>query len=709
MPLLALVPFVSLLLAPAEPAPPPDVRRSLQVLQQRVVGRLNSVAENFSFGDRAAAVEDLQAAVKLLDVLVKEGAAASPTGGPFVPAAMAERLVALRADLDAMAKDPVKAGLTFRLPLYMETLDPLERALKPPRALNFQGSYTETKVAEEAVGGHASAMAPPVRQVTADEDARGGASLDVEMVERPVLPEKSWCGGKTKDHIIESGGSGVALFDYDGDGLLDVYTVSAYELGPKKEKIPHRNALYKNLGGFRFEDVSAKAGVGAAVWGNGVCAGDFDDDGRLDLYVTNFGPNFLYRNNGDGTFTDVAEKAGVAAGSWSTGCSFLDADGDGDLDLYVARYMTTTWDEIQKAERTHTWRGGPKVMMGPVGLPGAADLFYENKGNGTFAEATEAHGLKDEAKAYGFAVVPVDYDGDGATDLFVANDSNPNFLYHNDGKGRFESLGLVAGVAVNGEGRSQAGMGADAGDYDGDGLPDLVLTTFANDTVSVYRNLGRGSFEDASQACGVAARTYAPMEWGTLFFDADRDGDLDLFLAEGHIYPQVDEHPDLQESYRQKNQLLLNEGGRFRDVSEQAGSGLQVKESSRGLAVGDLDNDGDLDLVITNIDATPTVLENRTAAANHWVSFRLEKAGRNRFAFGAQVTLTAGDKRQTREVRSGGSYLSQSDLRPFFGLGAHAGPVDVEVRLPGQGRWVWKAVPVDRVTTLTLDDTHRKD
>jgi hypothetical protein len=688
-----------LLVGAALASPPAAGRAALLEHQVKALEWLAQAAAHRKAGEAGAFAESVKKARVEVDALAQ---AELPQKAD---------LASMSRDLQTHAEGSAPAGDGFAYESHRAVLEAVGKSLsrRASRGLDFQGSYTQPIIEEPAAGGHASAMGPPVLQVSSREDLRSTEEAPVELVSRPgQLTRKMYGGGAAKDHILESGAGGVALFDYDGDGRLDIFTVGTTEIDAKRERVTHPSGLYRNLGGWKFEEVSKEAGLEVGAWGQGVCAGDFDDDGQLDLYVTNYGPNFLFKNKGDGTFTEVGAAAGVTAGNWSTGCAFFDADGDGDLDLYVARYMTVSWEDVVKAERTMKWRGGPSVMVGPVGLPGAADIFYENRGDGTFVEATEARGLKDAAGSYGFAVVPTDYDADGDVDLFVANDSNPNFLYQNDGTGRFESVGLLAGVAVNREGRSQAGMGADAGDYDGDGQLDLVLTTFAHDTVSLYRNVGGGQFEDASQASGVAARTYLPMEWGVAFFDADQDGDLDLFLANGHLYPQVDEAAELGESYRQKSQLLVNDGGKFRDVSDQAGSGLAESHAARGLAVGDLDDDGDLDLVVTNVDDVPTLLENRPRRAGHWVGLSLVKpAGRNRFAIGARVTLAAGDRRQIREVRSGGSFLSQSDRRVFFGLGSHAGPIDVEVALPGQGRWMWKALPADRLHALVLDDEHR--
>ena len=618
-----------------------------------------------------------------------------------IPDALRKELRASAADLADLAGVPARSGPRSVQPvlLLLERVRPYIAGDVGP-GLTFEGSYSQSKPKEPVYGGHASAMGPaPAPTLSADD----GAPVPVVFEEGARLAARSYCGGPTKDHILESACGGVALFDYDGDGLLDIYLVTAAELTPARERIPHRNVLYRNLGGWKFQDVSKQAGVDLAAWGSGACVGDVDGDGRLDLYVTNWGANVLFRYRGDGTFEDITEKAGVAAGGWSTGCTFFDADGDGDLDLYVARYVETTADSLQRAQRSLVWRNGPRIMVGPAGLPGEADLFFENVGGGKFVEATDGHGLTDRGRAYGFGVVATDYDDDGLVDLFVANDSNPNFLYHNLGNGRFEEVAQSAGVAVNGDARAQAGMGADAGDYDGDGRLDFVLTAFAHDQYTLYHGVDGRHFDDVSVPAGIAAPTFARMGWGAAFLDADLDGKLDLFFANGHIFPDVDQFPALAETFRQKNQILLNSGTRFRDVSERAGGGLQIARVGRGLAVGDLDNDGDLDLVVNNMDDAPTVLDNRQKTGHHWIGIEALAPAGNRFAIGAKVTVSAGGRTQMREIRSGGSFLSQNDLRAYFGLGDSAIPVDVEVRMPGGRRWSWKQLPADRLHVLTLD------
>ena len=595
----------------------------------------------------------------------------------------------------ALVEGVVIGSKTIRIDLVLKRLDFIENLLDLGQPKHI------SPIKEATAGGHATSGASVPTHLNHEPDRpelRGQIVSGIEFEEMPVLMGKTFCGGSSKDHILESGGSGVAIFDFDNDGLLDIYIVNAFELTAGREPVPHPNALYRNLGNWRFEDVAKKAGVDASSWGQGICVGDYNNDGYLDLYVTNFGPNFLFRNNGDGTFTDVAREAEVDCPGWSTGCSFFDADGDGNLDLYVANYVRTDWDSLFRAERTLVWRGGPRVMVGPVGLPGAKDCFYRNNGEGSFVEVAESCGLDDTNKYYGFGVLTTDYDDDGWIDVYVANDSNPNFLFRNLGRGHFKEIGLTSGVAFSESGRAQAGMGVDSGDFDGDGLLDIVVTNFALDRNTLHKNLGGGLFEARPQE-----PTFWPLGWGIAFLDADLDGDLDLFVANGHIYPQVDEYPELKETFSQKNQILLNSQGKFSDVSGSAGTGLQVAKSSRGLAIGDLDNDGLLDLVITNMDDVPTVLRNRTKTENNWIAFTLRKEGRNPFCIGAKVTIDDGTRRQSREVRSGSSYLSQSDLRVYFGLGSHAGTVDVEVKL-NKNRWKWKRVSTRRLASLLLTD-----
>ncbi len=493
----------------------------------------------------------------------------------------------------------------------------------------------------------------------------------------------TYTGGSEKNHILESTGNGVLIFDFDRDFDQDVYFVNAFSFPAKGKTEPHSNVLYRNDGGGKFTDVTTSARVGASVYGQGGCVGDVNHDGLPDLFVTNFGPDILYMNNGDGTFTDITTRANVGDPRWSIGCTFFDADKDGDHDLYVTNYIDATWQEVHSAKRTRLWRGKVPVLDGPKGLPGSMDSFYINNGNGTFTEATEKSGLKPGSEYYGMGVVSFDYDNDGDLDLYVANDSSPNCLYRNGGNGTFEEVGTPTGAAYNADGQEQGSMGVGFGDYDNDGWFDLIVTNFANDYYTLYHNQNGKFFIDESFAAGIAVPTFVPLGWATFFFDVDHDRDLDIFFSNGHIYPQVDHDPGLHENYRQKNQLFLNIGNRFRDVSAEAGPGFQLQKSGRGGAYADLDNDGDLDLVISNQDAAPTYLENRSQLGGlHFIILQLVDTKGSPLPLGARVIVTAGGVSQHRQVSSGGSYASQSDLRLHYGLGKSATAEKIEIRWP---------------------------
>jgi hypothetical protein len=523
----------------------------------------------------------------------------------------------------------------------------------------------------------------------------------VNVADKVGLSAVLYCGGPNKEHILESLGSGCAFIDFDEDGLLDIFLVNAWALDDKPRQVREkgRSVLYRNLGDGTFEDVTAKAGVGGDDWGCGVCAADYDNDGHIDLYVTNFGPNRLYRNRGDGTFEEVGERAGVSTPGWSTGAAFFDADGDGWLDLYVAKYIDCTFDEVLKGERTTVWRNAAKVMTGPFGLRGGKDCFFHNNGDGTFTDATQKVGMEDTAESYGLGVLASDLDNDGDVDVYVANDSNPKFLYRNDGKGTFTEIGRWSGAGVSGEGKAQASMGVDAGDIDGDGLQDLVTTNFAQDFTTIYKNEGELLFTDISAQLRMKEFNYAEVKWGCAFFDYDHDGKLDLLQLNGHLYPQVNEHPSLHESYKQLPTLLRNVTNQFEDVSRQAGPGLQQAESMRGLALGDYDNNGKLDLLITAIDAPPLLLRNESAPPGHWANVRvLNRHGSP--AINAVVRLTAGGVTQLREVRSGSTYCSQNSFDAHFGLGEATQIESLEVRWPNGPTIFQKNLPVDQTVTV---------
>jgi hypothetical protein len=561
-----------------------------------------------------------------------------------------------------------------------------------------------TALALVLVGGLASCGSPappsPVAGPAPPPPAEPANPSFVDVAAAAGLKTVLYCGGPNKDHILESLGSGCALVDYDGDGHLDVFLINAWALDeePSRVRLKGKNALYHNRGDGTFEDVTARAGVADESWGCGVCAGDYDNDGRVDFYVTNFGPNRLYRNRGDGTFEQVAERAGVAEKGWSTGSAFFDADGDGDLDLYVASYINATMDEVLAARRTTLWREKVKVLAGPFGMRGGRDHFFRNNGDGTFSDATNDVGMTDTAESYGLGVLASDLDLDGDIDVFVANDSNPNFLYRNNGNGTFTEVGSWSGAGVNGSGVAQAGMGVDAADFDGDGHPDILLTTFAKDTATLYRNESQLLFQDVSAAIGLKALSYEVLKWGCAFLDFDDDTDNDVVIVNGHIYPQVDEAPDLKESYRQRPLLLRNDQGRLTDVSRLAGPGFQLAVSARGLALGDYDSDGDLDMLVTAIDTAPLLLRNDAPHSGHWLKVRAINR-RGSPALGAIVTASAAGKIQMRELRSGSSHMSQSALELHFGLGRSANAELVEIRWPGGRKTVLHDITADRLIT----------
>jgi len=487
-------------------------------------------------------------------------------------------------------------------------------------------------------------------------------------------------GDATKDYIVDTNGNGAAWIDYDNDRDLDLLLVS----GSTREDMHHGGdrlaVLYRNDGG-RFEDVTLASGLDGRGWGMGVCVADYDNDGDRDAYITALGPNHLLANDGDGTFTDVTAAAGVGDERWGMNCAFGDYDRDGDVDLYIANHVAFDESSIPNRRESVCSHEGLDVYCGPRGLPGEADALYRNEGDGTFTDVTADAGI-DDPDYYGFGVVFSDLDGDGWPDIFVANDSVPNLWFHNDGDGTFSEEGLGSGIALSNEGREQAAMGATVGDYDGDGDLDVFVTNFAEDYNTLYDNGGAGLFEDVSHRAGLGTASWWQLGWGTGFFDADNDTYLDLFVANGHVYPDV---ADLNRgaTYGQRNQVFRNVGdGRFVDVSDTAGPGLAVTRTSRGAAFGDYDNDGDVDVLVVNLNDPPALLENVTEPAHHWLTLRLEGVTSNRAGIGARVSVTSGGRTQTREVRSGGSFLSHNDLRVHVGLGAGDTAERVRVEWP---------------------------
>ena len=493
-----------------------------------------------------------------------------------------------------------------------------------------------------------------------------------------------------KKYIAESMSGGVALFDYDNDGFLDIFLVNSLTVELLKANKKTRSVLYHNNRDGTFSDVTDKARVGDVGWGMGCAVGDFNNDGFNDLYVTSIGSDHLFQNNGNGTFTDVTEKAGVSDPRFSTGAAFLDYDNDGKLDLFVTNYVDFDINHLPTFGEGPTcqFKGIP-VQCGPRGLPGAGDSLFHNNGDGTFTDVSKKAGVADSRGYYGLGVVGSDFDGDGWIDIFVANDSTPNFLYRNNGDGTFTDIAFESGTALDKNGNEQGCMGVTLGDYDHDGLLDLFVTNFDDEYNVLYHNAGRGSFVDVSYDSGVALVSLPYVGWGTKFFDYDIDGWLDLFVANGHAYPQRDR-------YRQRKLLYRNNrDGTFSEVAAQFGSALMEERASRGTAFGDIDNDGDVDILVNDLDSSPQLLRNDGGNKNNWILVKTIGTRSNRNGIGAKVKVVSGDLVQLDEVRSGGSYISQNDLRLHFGLEKHTSVDLIQVR--------WPSGAVDTLTNLSVN------
>jgi hypothetical protein len=492
------------------------------------------------------------------------------------------------------------------------------------------------------------------------------------------------------------------MFDFDNDGRQDLYFVDSLTVETADDPSAARSALYRNLGGGRFEDVTDRAGVGHPGWGMGVCTADVDGDGWMDMYVTALGANHLYRNNHDGSFRDIAVKAGVKAGGWSAGCGFADYDRDGRLDLFVSRYVHIDLQHLPEFGKGQTCQyRGIAVQCGPRGLEGEGDLLFHNEGDGTFRDVSARTGVADSKGYFGLGLAWADFNADSWPDLFVANDTTPNYLYVNQRNGTFADMAFPLGVAMSEDGGEQGGMGVAIGDYRDTGRFAIFVTNFAEEYNALYRNEGT-RFSDESFASNTAPSSLPYVGWGTAFFDYDNDGVLDLIAVNGHVYPQLDQaRRGASAGYRQRSLLYHGRGdGTFEEVAAGYGQALTEPRVSRGLAVGDLDDDGRLDVVINDLDGAPQVLHNELESRGHWLMVSLRGRGENRDAIGAVVAVTAGGRRMSRTVQSGTSYLSQSDMRQHFGLGAVTAADLVEVRWPDGSTTRQPHVAADRVLTI---------
>lgn len=524
----------------------------------------------------------------------------------------------------------------------------------------------------------------------------------VDIAARAGLTAKTEDGSeRKKKYIIETTGSGAAFIDYDNDGWPDVFLVNGTMLEGFPNGQDPTSHLYRNNHDGTFTDVTQKAGVALKGWGQGVCAGDYDNDGWVDLYVTFWGHNVLLHNNGDGTFTDVTRNAGLWHDDvrWSTGCAFVDYDRDGHVDLFVSHYVDLDLDNtpIPGSNASCQWKGIP-VMCGPRGLKGTRSSLYHNNGDGTFTDVSDKSGVSKTGAYYCFTALTGDFDGDGWPDIYVSCDSTPSMLFHNNHNGTFSEVAVAAGVAFNEDGREQAGMGAHAVDYDGDGWLDIIKTNFSDDTANLYHNNGDGTFTDMTLEAGLGANTQF-LGWGTLFVDVDNDGWPDLFIANGHVYPEI-EGKGLNSSFRERKVLYWNQhNGKFKDISLESGPGVTTPFNSHGVAAADFDNDGAVEILVNNSHDAPSLLKNYGTHEN-WILVKLIGTKSNRDAIGAQVIVRADGHRQLQEVRSGGGYISQSDFRLHFGLGK-ASKVDLlEIRWPSGLVDKLENVPANQILTI---------
>ena len=534
--------------------------------------------------------------------------------------------------------------------------------------------------------------------------AQGFAAADfTDIAQQAGLTMINVFGGKfSSRYILESTGTGIAIFDYDNDGWPDIFLVNGTRLGALPTREVPTNQLYHNNRDGTFTDVTIKAGLQTTGWGQGVCVGDYDNDGWEDFYVTYYGANRLYHNRRDGTFEEVARESGLAGDgkAWGSGCAFVDYDRDGRLDLIVASYADFDLSTVPPpgAAPTCLWKG-IAVFCGPRGLRSAGNFLYRNLGNGRFENVTLSAHIDRTAGHYCFSISPLDYDNDDWPDIYIACDSSPSILYHNNHDGTFTDVGIMSGVAYNEEGREQAGMGSTVGDFDGDGNLDLFRTNFSDDTSTLYHNNGDGNFTDFTYPAGIGLRTQY-LGWGVMFFDFDNDGWLDLVLANGHVYPEVDSLA-IGIQYQEPKLLYHNNGnGTFKDISQDSGVGISTPASGRGLAVGDLWNDGQLSVVVANRNAAPSLLVNRRKYSNHWIAIRTLGTRSNRDGIGARLLLKTASRIFVDEVRSGSSYISNSDMRVHFGLGASSKIEYLEVRWPSGLRERFDNLPVDTISTV---------